>query len=430
MMVDKPICLANPLAEESVLSCMINYPESIIPVQAAGVSVEDFGYEQNQVVYKAVTNLYERGLRCDLTITIDEIQRMGMIDSIGGEEVVKAISRASSDPNLASEYAKIIKECSIRRKINNACKDIIEDIYNEADVTKLVQRSENMIFQVADNLNSLDTGHTITELVERRGSRDIDDEFFSYGLGSLNFINKGRKRGSLTIIAGYSSEGKSSISISELINSCVNDRDVALFSLEMTEDQIMNRIISKMSGVSCKKLDEDTLSSVEQKMVDSTLEAMSKWKLRVYTDPSVTPGDIRSLQMRNKHDHIIIDYLQRFDYRDFAEVPRIAKLFKNLALQTKCAIDLLSQLTPAAVYPGQNPFPKPSINNLYGGKATGHEADNILFLWAQREKNEADGGWERTGFGQIVVGKYRDGKADWSFDVRFDNNTVSWSELL
>jgi hypothetical protein len=131
--------------------------------------------------------------------------------------------------------------------------------------------------------------------------------------------------------------------------------------------------------------------------------------------------------MREKFDLIVVDYLQRFTYIDFMEIPRIAKQFKNIALTTKCCVDLLSQLTPAQVAVGQNPFPPPNMNSIYGGKATAHEANNLLFVWAHRKMDEY-GKWQRTGTGQIISAKQRGGKGEMEFDVNFDQDRIMWME--
>jgi replicative DNA helicase len=199
--------------------------------------------------------------------------------------------------------------------------------------------------------------------------------------------------------------------------------------LEMTDDQITARLLAYMTGIDMGRLERDELSLEDRARIEEAFKEISEWKLMIYCDPSMNVADIRAIQMRERFDLIVVDYLQRMDFKDFSEVPRIAKQLKNIALTTKCSIDLFSQLTPKGLDSrSQNPFSKPDNNSLYGGKATAFEADNVIFLWAHRQMDE-DGGWNnRTGYGTLIFAKVRQGRPGLEVNMKFDHTRIQWEE--
>lgn len=198
--------------------------------------------------------------------------------------------------------------------------------------------------------------------------------------------------------------------------------------LEMTDDQMTARLLSFMTGIEMGRIERDELSLEDRAKIETAFEEIAGWKLDLYFDPAITVADIRAIQMRNRYDLIVIDYLQRFDFTDFKEIPRIAKQLKNIALTTKCHVDLFSQITPkAADNRGQNPFPKMDVNMLYGGKATAHEADNVIFLWAHRNQDD-EGGWQRTGTGNLYFEKVRQGRPGLQVPMVFQASSIQWEE--
>jgi replicative DNA helicase len=199
--------------------------------------------------------------------------------------------------------------------------------------------------------------------------------------------------------------------------------------LEMTDDQITARLLAYLTGISMDRLDRDELSLEDRAKIEEAFREIDSWDFMVYCDPTMTVSDIRAIQMRERFDLIIVDYLQRMDFENFNEIPRFAKMLKNIALTTKCSIDLFSQLQPKAIdNRSQNPFSKPDNNSLYGGKATAFEADNVSFLWAHRAVDE-HGGWNnRTGYGDLIFAKVRQGRPGLEVPMQFSARHVQWEE--
>lgn len=227
----------------------------------------------------------------------------------------------------------------------------------------------------------------------------------------------------------YTSDGKSTIALRSVVSACREGLKVGFFLLEMTDDQITARLLSYMTGIEMGRLEKDELSQTDRELIETAFAEVSTWALTIYCDPSIDASDMRSIQMQQKFDLMVVDYLQRMDFKDYKDIPRIAKRLKNIALTTKCHIDLFSQVTPKQLdNRKQNPFPKPDVNMLYGGKATAHEADNVIFLWARRAMDD-DGGWNnRTGYGDMIFAKVRQGRPGLEVNMRWDATRIQWEE--
>jgi replicative DNA helicase len=423
------INLVAPEAEESLLASCLGSPAALMSVVGSGLRPEDFNGPGNEWLYRTIRGMFDRGQAVDRTTLLAQLDASGKLDLIGGEGVIERLVSLDVNIHNATEYARIVKDRAIRRELFDSTEQIVGLCHSEPDVRKLLSSSENLLYRVSDKLGGGSAkGITSEQLMDMYRNRKAAVERIPYPFASLNDATKGRERGALTVWGGYSSDGKSIIGMQNAISAAQAGYSVGYFSLEMTEEELLYRLLAMYTGISMSKIQDGELDLEESEELEDAARAMSKLGFVTYHDPEYTPAEIRSIQMREKFDLIVIDYLQRFHFTDFQEIPRTAKQFKNIALSTKCCVDLLSQLTPAQVNPGQNPFPVPHMNSLYGGKATGHEANNVLFIWAHRYRDEYSGKWLRSGTGEVISAKQRGGQGEFSFGVEFDKNRVMWCE--
>lgn len=422
--------LASPDAEEALLSAMLSNHTAVLSTLQQGLRREDFGYDVNGTIFASICRVVDEGKQVDPITVQAEIEASGKLELIGGKHTLMRIVDLVGDPNRASEYTQIVKDRSLRRSMRAACEKIMHDLHNDSDIKRVINTAEDQVYRVGELMQGTGTsGLSGSEMMQMWRSRSVDRALIPYFYRSLNKVNHGRRPGFLTIWAGYTSDGKSIAAIQEAMNACGFGHRVALYSLEMTDDEIMCRLLSQLTGIEPSRIELNDTDYEEGLVIDRAVEHVGRWDLHVYADPAYTPADIRARQMRERSDLVIIDYLQRFDFTEWSQIPRIAKQFKNLALSTRSCVDLLSQLTPPQERgPSANPFPMPNENMLYGGKATGHEANAVLFVWSSRERDEETGVWQRAGVGEMVVGKFRGGKSGFSVPIYFDENHVGWFE--
>lgn len=428
--MSRGIELAHPSAENALLACLVNERMAPPTAMSLGLVRGDFAYETNALVYDAIYRLVGRGSQVDEAVLCAELEAHGHLDAIGGEEVIRTIASSPYDMSMLGQYVSVIRDRSMRRRLQVGFEQSSRLLYSEPDGKELLEKVQSTLYRTLDEyMASSYMGIKGSDLAASWECRHESGPRIEYGWRTPQAVLGGRSRGDLSIWGLYTSDGKSTIALRNVVSACRAGLKVMFVLLEMTDEQITARLLAYLTGIDMGRLERDELSLEDKSLIDRAFEEVSGWQLMIYCDPSMNVADIRAVQMRERFDLIVVDYLQRMDFKDFSEVPRIAKQLKNIALTTKCSIDLFSQLTPKGLdNRSQNPFSKPDNNSLYGGKATAFEADNVIFLWAQREMDH-DGGWNnRTGLGTLIFAKVRQGRPGLEVQMQFNHNTIQWEE--
>lgn len=421
------IHLTDPTAEEYLIGACLESTTALISVVGSGLKPEDFNGPGNEIMYRTMRDMLDRGESVDPTTLAAKLEAGGKLELIGGQGVINRLTEASYITHHASDYAEIIRDRSIRRSMSDAVEDIMYHVHSEEDIRQLMGTAENLVYRVSDKLRSGGKqGLKAEDLIEIYRKKKKAVERIPYPLLSINHATGGRERGCLTLWGGYSSDGKTVMGMQSALVAAEHGHRVGYFSLEMTEEELLYRLLAMKTGIPKAQLEHGLSTLDQQDAVDKALQDIKHLDLVTFHDPEYTPDEIRSIQMKEKFNLIVVDYLQRFYFKDWKEIPAMAKKFKNIALSTKCSVDVLSQLTPAQVGVGDNPFPPPSLNSFYGGKATAHEANNALFIYAHRRLDA--GNWVRTGGGEIIIGKQRGGHGEYSLPVVFDQKSVVWRD--
>lgn len=425
------IALADPRAENALLACLLNERMAITTAMTLGLSRKDFAYEVNALVFDAMTRLLGRGEMVDAVTLMGDMAANNTLDMIGGESVIRQIADSPFDQHLLGQYVNIIRDRSMRRRLSDGFERSTRLLYSQPEGKVLLEEVQNTLYRTLDEyMASSYMGVRGSDLAAAWESRHEAGPLLDYSWRTPQAVLGGRKRGDLSIWGLYTSDGKSTIALRNAVEAVRGGSKVMFVLLEMTDEQMTARLLSYMTGISMQRLELDDLTFEERALVETAFEEIAAWgeRFMMYFDPTMTVSDIRAIQMRERYDLVVIDYLQRFDFADYKEIPRFAKQLKNVALTTKCHIDVFSQITPKGLdNRSQNPFPKPDVNMLYGGKATAHEADNVIFLWAHREQDR-DGGWHRTGYGTLHFEKVRQGRPGLHVDMVFQQSRIQWEE--
>lgn len=416
-----------PEAEERLLAGCLGSTAALMAVVGSGLRPEDFGSDVNEHIFRAMRTMMDRGQGVDSTTLTSELEASGKLDLIGGRGVIDRLNIVDPGSHGAHDYAQIVRDRSMRRSLFDATEQIANSIYSEPNIRDLIVKSENLLYRVADRLGGgAKSGMSAADLVQLYRTRQEETDRILFPFSSLNADARGRNRGSLNIWGGYTGDGKTVVGMQSALAAAEAGYRVGYFSLEMTEEELLYRLLAMCSGVGKDKIETGKMSLEEDGLVARAVHRISQLPLTTFHDPDYTPSEIRSKQMRESFDLIVVDYLQRFPWTDWKDIPAIAKQFKNIALSTKCSVDLLSQVKPSGAGYGENPFPPPSLDDTFGGRATVHEADNVFFV--HRERVKEDGRWVRTNTGSLIIAKMRGGKGDGAYPLGFDERYISWKE--
>lgn len=422
--------LFAPEVEEALIAAMLQSRTSPIAAQELGLTRKDYGAERNATIHDAIMRIVERGGSVDTAMVIAELDATGMLEIIGGKAPVERLGVLPSDAGMVGSYVSTLKDRAMRRGIQRAFERGMHHLFSEPDRRAMFALVQKEVYREFDrHLSTTHSGVKATDLRARYEGRE-NTEYLPYAMPQLTYVTGGGVPvGGLTIWGGHTNHGKTTHMIHEFIETCRSGHSADFYALEMTEDQMVERVLAQMSGVHPRKIrNQDGLTNEQKNAIDEAWTELSSWDADLFTDPEITPDDVRAMQLRKRRRRIFIDYLQRHDYSDFKELARFSKFYKNLALMTNCAIDLGSQVNPGEIRPGQMPAPIPNNNQLFGGKTIGFEADNIVFVWA-RQQPKGEGQWVRDGTGLFVVTKVRSGESDHRIETTFNKKYLRWEEV-
>lgn len=421
--------LASADTENRLLSCLISSNMGATNALALGLARDDYAWEVNSLIHDAITRIAERGHSIDPTVLSEELAGSNHLDAIGGTAVIDQLAAVPHDPNLITQYVEIVRDRAMRRRVMQGFERSAQVLLSEPDGKKAVERVESVMFRAFDRyMHSAFSGMSGQDLRNAWESSDGEQEYMIPPYEFMVDQIRGFARGTLTIWGGYPGDGKSIVGLRTAIENAAAGKKVGFLSLEMTQHQMSVRMLSYLTGISTDRIEEHDVDENEIEAIEAAWNTIETWNITIYCDPSMTVDDLRALQMRERFDVIVIDYLQRFDFVSWDQVPRMARQLKNIALSTMCAIVLLSQVNPKETKPGANPFTIPDNLSLYGGRATGHEADNIFFIWGEREMDQY-GSWNRNGYGLLLCTKIRQGKDGWKERMVFVPSRVTWEVL-
>lgn len=422
------ISLVVPETEEITLAACLESPAVLRSVLESGLRPEDFLSDPHRYIFSAMRSMSERMAHVNEVTLKAQLEKTGKLEMIGGGPVIERLSHMDVSTAATMEYASIIKDRSLRRRMLDAAERIVEATHREESIADLLDVAERSIFQVSERIAAgISRGITGADLADLYRNRSDEFNGIPFPYFTMNRRQRGRNYGSLNIWMGYSSDGKTVVGLGNALDAAQRGFKTAIYSLEMDEGELLYRLLAMMTSATKSQIENNELTIEQGIEVEEALSELTDLPLTIYADPALTPADIRRIQMRSKDELLVVDYLQRFDYREYADIPRIAKQFKNIALSTGCCVDLLSQVTPPQHGLGQNPFPRPSLSNTFGGKATGHEANNVYCIWAKRE-NDGGGRWVRTGYGELICLKARGGGGEYVVPMKFKPNSVRWIE--
>jgi len=409
----------NIEAEKSVLGSMLIDDEAI--GQALEILDESWFYEgAHQKIYKAIIELYNAHQNVDLITITNKLKSEGQLDSVGGVTYISTIIDFVPTSANVEYYARIVKEKGIlRRLIKNSTK-IISDSYDaKENIESIVDNAERLIFEIADLKQKQESVH-IKDLV--RGSIENLDKLYQRkehvtgvpsGFTKIDHQTSGLQKADLIILAGRPSMGKSALAVSIAENVGISyNAGVAIFSLEMSKEQLVQRMLCSQARVDAHKVRSGFLSPSDWPKLTKAAQTLSESKIYIDDTPAISALELRAKARRLKANAdiqlIVLDYLQlmrastKSDSRQ-QEISEISRSLKALARELSVPIIALSQLSRAVESRQDH---RPQLSDLRESGAIEQDADVVILLMREEYYNPTE---ENRGVADVIIAKQRNG---------------------
>ena len=409
-------------AERAVLGGIMLDPEALERLEGI-LQPEHFYVEANGKVFAAIQDLSGRGQPVDALTIKDHLDRRDELAKCGGEAYLADLVTSVPTSANVKHYAAIVRERAVLRELLGVCSHVSRDIYDR-EVNEHLDQAEKKILAVAENFNrSRPTFNKMSDLMlqsykelEARYAEKKAITGVPTGFHDLDEMTSGMQRGDLIIIAGRPSMGKTAFSMNLAQNSSIRSDDtgvVAVFSLEMSAQQIAMRMLACEARVDMKNLRTGRFSSEDWRKLAHASGTLADSAIFVDDTPAISVLEIRSKCRRLKReakklDLVVIDYLQLMSGRSDAErreqeISEITRSLKGLAKELNVPVIALSQLNRSLESRADK---RPMMSDLRESGAIEQDADIIMFIYRDEVYHKKP---ENEGIAEIIVAKQRNG---------------------
>jgi replicative DNA helicase len=406
-------------AEEAVVGAVLINPEAYYDV-AQFLAADDFYIHRHKWIWEAFTRLHEQRIPTDLLTLSEELDRMGQLQEIGGSAYLTSLINQVPSSLNAESYGRIVEGHSIRRKMINAANKIASLAYSEENVIDTVMNeAEKAVFNVSERRLKHDLQPISSVLsdyydrIDELAKRPDDIMGVPTGFIDLDRMLNGLNPSDLLIIAGRPGQGKTGFLLSIAKNAALtHKKKVAIFSLEMSNEQVVQRLISNETGIDSQRLRSGKLTEQEWPLFTHSIEVFSDTKLFLDDTPAITPMQLRTkcrrLHMEHGLDLIVVDYLQlmggdtRNDNR-VQEVSYISRNLKILARELNVPVLTAAQLSRAVE---QRTDKRPVLSDLRESGSLEQDADIVMFIY-RPDQYEKDS--DKHNVAEIIIAKHRNG---------------------
>mgnify|MGYP001572419752 FL=1 len=429
-------------AEQSLLGSLLLDKDAIIRV-ADILAPDSFYQKSHQDIYRVCRELFEKGEPIDLLSVSNRLKDKGILEQVGGSSYLSELINMVATPAHAANYGKIVHRKSILRDLISASHDISRLGYDESeDINVLLDKAEKRIFGIAQSGLSQDFVLVKTTLedaftrIDQLSKQGAGLRGLATGFSALDNILAGLQKSDLIILAARPSLGKSALALNFALNVAINEKiPVGVFSLEMSKDQIVDRLISSISMVDLWKIRTGKLSHEgEDNDFTKIREAMSVLsEAPLYIDDAASPTILqmkamcRRLQASKGLGLVVVDYLQLVepfnpDAPPVQQVTEASRALKALARELNIPVLVLSQLSRAV----ESRSPQiPRLADLRQSGSIEQDADVVMFIYREdRYRPET----EKKGIADIIIAKHRNGPVGQA-EVYFDERTVTFRNL-
>jgi replicative DNA helicase len=408
----------NDEAEMSILGGILIDDEKLLDV-AEIISHKDFYNPKYSTIFEAMLKLFERQSPIDVLTVTNELKAKKKFKEIGGAATLSEIVAETPTSAHVEEYARIVRDTSIRRKMIALSSKINEFAFDEAkEVDSLLDKAEQQIFEISEHAVDRDFVHVSLLLEESyEQAEDLNSDpnalrGIATGFSDVDKILGGLQKSDLIILAARPSVGKTAFSMDIARHvATVEQKRVGFFSLEMSNSQLMDRLIAMEVGVGLWNLRMGKLQDEEFARMADAMGRLSESGLYFDDTPGLSIMEMRTkarkLKMEKDLDFVVVDYLQLMQGNSrenrTQEVSEISRFLKQLARELEVPVMALSQLSRAVENRADR---MPQLSDLRESGSIEQDADIVMFL--HREET-FDPDTERKGVGDLLISKHRNG---------------------
>jgi replicative DNA helicase len=412
----------NIEAEASLLGAILIDNDAIVKI-ADTVHPVDFFDKRHQRIYEAIVALYERRQSIDILTLADQLKNNGMLDLVGGPGYLTELTNFVPTASHVEQYADIVAQKSLRRRLIQASQDIVGLGYDESKVLhELIEDAEQRLFDVSQSHLKQDVvsiESVLAESFERLDELHKDKSKLrgiSTGYRDLDNVLAGFQKSDLIVIAARPSMGKTAFVLNLAHNVAVGGGEsVLIFSLEMSKEQLVDRMLARESGVDAWSLRTGNLTDADFEKIGSAMGTLSEAKIYIDDTPGITVSDLRTIARREAHQHqvglIIVDYLQlmsggnRFggEANRVQEISEISRGLKGIARELNVPLIALSQLSRSV----ESRSPQiPQLADLRESGSIEQDSDVVAFLYREEYYNPQS---DRKNIMEVQIKKHRNG---------------------
>jgi replicative DNA helicase len=429
-------------AEQSLLGCLMLDKNAVVKV-ADFLEPRDFYRRAHQEIYRASLDLFEKGEPMDFLTLSSRLKEKGQLEEIGGNSYLTELINSVPTASHVLNYAKIVQRKRILRDLIAASQEIGVLGYNETEDTDLLlDQAEKRIFSIAQkslSQNFIPVKATLEDAFERidkLSKREAGIRGLPTGFTALDNILAGLQKSDLIILASRPGLGKSALATNIAANIAISQKEpVGLFSLEMSKDQVVDRLIASLANVDLWRLRTGRLSSTEEdndfSRIQNAMGILSE--APIYIDDAASSNILqmramaRRLQAEKGLGLVIVDYLQLMEPRNpsdqiVRQITEISRALKGLARELNIPVLAISQLSRAVE---QRSPQKPRLADLRESGSLEQDADVVLFIYREdRYRPETP----RKNIADIIIAKHRNGPVG-NIELYFDDRRVSFLNL-
>lgn len=403
-------------AEQAALGCIINYKSQLALAEDV-LKDDDFYWDKHKRIFSTIKALSRKDMNIDLITLLNELKVSDSIDKCGGVSYITELATNTVFSSNVESYVKIIKDKSDRRNLIRAGRELISKSYEESEVESIISTVEDKIYKVINSKESediLDMGQSVEKVLTRiennycNGGKILGN---TTGFKEIDNTISGLQKGDFIIVAARPSMGKTAFALN-IGQHASKGASVGIFSLEMTTEQLMERLISSRSLVEFGKIKTGKLDEAEFRKITDAANVLAKRKIFI-DDKSTNLSDIkakcRNLKVKEGLDVVIIDYLQLIEISDKTnsreqEIAKISRELKKLAKKLEITIVALSQLSRA---PEQRTDHRPVLSDLRESGSIEQDADVIFMLYRDEYYTKES---EERNIAELIINKNRNGE--------------------
>ena len=432
--------------EEAVLGALMIDNESLSDT-IDSLQPEYFYKPDNQKIFEAIINLFNNSKPVDILTVSEELKRMGDLDSIGGMLYISQLTNNISSSSNTEFHARIIAEKFIKRSLISISNNIIGDAFNDTiDIFDLLNTAEEKLFNVTegtlrksyDKMSVLIKGALDNIEVLRQKEDGLSG--VPSGFTKLDRVTSGWQKSDLVIVAARPGMGKTAFALSMARNIAINhEKAIGLFSLEMSSEQLVSRLIASEAELSASKLRKGDLKNYEMVQLHEKIKQLSDAQIYIDDTPALTVFELRAKARRLVKNHnveiIIIDYLQLMSAGGNAgnreqEISTISRSLKGIAKELKIPVIALSQVNRGVESRTGTGSKRPMLSDLRESGAIEQDADIVTFIYRPEYYKiyEWDNGDDSRSQAEIIIAKHRNGALE-NVRLKFTAEFAKFSDI-